>query len=112
MRHFVPDLIQDLKYTLRTIQRSPGFVAVVVVSIAIGIAANTTMFSIANAVLFGALPVREPDRLVNLANDVSGSSFSYPTYLDLRHCDGFEDVAAHFPLTPVSFNPGGAPERI
>ena len=112
MGHFVPDLIQDLKYAFRTIRWNPGFLAVVVLSVAIGVAANTTIFSIANAVLFGALPVREPDRLVNLANDQQGSSFSYPNYLDLRRCEAFEDAAAHFPLTPVSFNSGGAPERI
>ena len=112
MKHFVADLFQDLKYALRTARRSPGFLAVVVLSVGIGVAANTTIFSIANAVLFGALPVHEPDRLVNLANDQTGSSFSYPTWQDLRKCEGFEDVAAHFPLAPVSFNAGSAPERI
>jgi predicted permease len=112
MGQFVPDQLQDLKYAFRTIRRSPGFLAVVVVSIAIGVAANTTIFSIANAVLFGALPVHEPHRLVNLSNDRRGTEFSYADYLDLRQCEAFEGLAASFPLAPVSFNAGESPERI
>ncbi|MBZ5605834.1 MAG: ABC transporter permease [Acidobacteriia bacterium] len=112
MTTFVPDLMQDLRYAFRTARRSPGFLAVVTLSIGIGVAANATIFSIANAVLFGALPVHDADRLVNLANDQRGSSFSYPTYQDLRRCEAFEDLTAHFPLTPVSFSSGGSPERI
>lgn len=112
MGQIVPDLLQDLRYAFRTIRRSPGFLAVVVLSIAIGVAANTTIFSIANAVLFGSLPVRDADRLVNLSNDPRGTEFSYPDYVDLRDCTAFEGVAAHFPLAPASFNAGGTPERI
>jgi predicted permease len=112
MKHFVPDLIQDLKYALRTARRSPGFLAVVVLSVGIGVAANTTIFTIANAVLFGALPVHEPDRVVNLDNSRDGSSFSYPNYEDLRKCEAFDDIAAHFPIAPVSFNTTGTPERV
>src|SRR5579872_1490388 len=112
MSHFVPDLFQDVKYALRTIRRSPGFLAVVVLSIAIGVAANATIFSIANAVLFGALPVHEADRLVNLSNDPRGTEFSYADFEDLARCEAFEGVAASFPLAPVSFNAGGSPERI
>ncbi len=78
----------------------------VMVSIAIGIAANTTIFTMANAVLFGELPVREPGRLVNFANTETGSSYSYPNYLDLRNGlrGAFEDVAGHFVVAPVSLN--------
>jgi predicted permease len=97
-------LTQDVTYTFRTFRNSPGFVAVVVVSIAIGIAANTTIFSVANAVLFGGLPVRDADRLVNFSNDRHGSSFSLPTYGDLRESPAFEDIAAHFSFAPVSLN--------
>src|SRR5690348_11101379 len=112
MGQFVPDLLQDLKYALRTIRRSPGFLAVVVLSIAIGVAANTTIFSIANAVLFGVLPVRDPGGLVNLSNDRRGTEFSYSDYLDLQKCGAFEGVAASFPLAPVSLRGRGSPERI
>lgn len=108
MRNFAQDVI----YAVRTLRRSPGFLAVVIISIAIGIAANTTIFSFANAVLFGSLPVGEPDRLLNFANDQHGSSFSFPNYSDLRQSDAFADVAAHFPLAPASFEFGGTPERI
>ncbi|MCH7475722.1 MAG: hypothetical protein IIA27_13770 [Gemmatimonadetes bacterium] len=59
-------LIQDLRYAVRAFTRSPGFTAVVVFSIAIGIAVNTTMFSVINAVLFRGLPVERPHELVNV----------------------------------------------
>jgi hypothetical protein len=61
--------------------------AVVVISTALGIAANTTVFSIINGLLLGSLPVREPDRLVTFS---SGNYFSYPDYIAYR--DQTQDV--------------------
>ena len=59
-------LIQDLAYAARSFARSPGFTAVVVVSIALGIAANSTVYSIINSLVFAAIPVKEPNRLYTL----------------------------------------------
>ena len=57
-------LVRDVRYGIRALLRSPGFTLVAVVSLALGIGANTTIFSVANAVLYRPLPFDDPDRLV------------------------------------------------
>ncbi len=105
------NLTQDLNYAWRTLRKSPGFTGAVIFSVALGIAANTTVFSIVNAVLLGSLPVRQPDRLLNFSE---GNSFSYPDYIDYRDQakDVFEGVCANFPVVPASLGGVAEPERI
>jgi predicted permease len=105
------DMLRDILYALRTFRQSPGFAAVVVLSIAIGIGANATVFSMVNGFLFGSLPVEEPDRLVTFN---SGRTFSYPDYVDYREQGRgvFEDVAAHLLMMPASVGGRGEPERV
>ncbi len=105
-------LLQDARYAYRTLRKAPGFTAVIVISIALGIAANTTVFSIANGLLWGVLPVKDPGRLVVFSE---GDSISYPDYIDYRDQTRqvFEGgVCAHFPLVPASLGDHGEPERI
>ena len=84
--HFVETCLQDLRYALRLLRRTPGFAAVVVVSLALGIGANTAIFSAIDAVMLRMLPVKEPQDLVMLqwhaskwpekyVEDLEGSSF-------------------------------------
>jgi predicted permease len=90
----------------------PGLNLVIILSIALGIAAVTTVFSVANGLLWAVLPVRDPGRLVMFSE---GDSFSYPDYLDLRDqtADIFEDgITAHDPLIPASVGGAGSPERV
>lgn len=103
---------QDLLYAWRVLVRSPALSIVIVLSIALGIAANTTVFSVANGLLWGLLPVNDPGRLVMFSE---GRSFSYPDYLDYRDqtAEFFQDgIAAHFPIIPASVGGTGSPERI
>jgi predicted permease len=87
-------LFKDLRYGLRTLRRNPGFAAIAVLSLAMGIGANTAIFSIIEAVMLRPLPVPAPSRLVSVGdaarpNDVLNGTpllevFSYPLYVRLR----------------------------
>ncbi|MCP5116287.1 MAG: FtsX-like permease family protein, partial [bacterium] len=102
-------LFRDASYAVRGLAKNPGLVLAVVVSISVGIAANTTVFSIVNAVMFGDLPVSEPDRLVSFAGGSSLSYVDYVAYRDLTNV--FDGLSGHFPIVPVSLG-GGEAERI
>ncbi|MGA2735963.1 MAG: ABC transporter permease [Bryobacteraceae bacterium] len=102
---------QDLTFAARTLLKNPGFTAAVAVSVALAIAANSTVFGIVNGLLLGALPVPEPSRLVSLNQ---GTTFSYPDYIDYRDQTSqvFQGLTAHFPFIPANLGGSGEPERI
>ncbi len=109
-------LLQDLRYALRSLRRSPGFTAVAVLTLALGIGANTAIFSVVNTVLLRPLSYREPEQLVSLRAKLTASNsdnrLSAPEYLDLqREVSALSDVAA---IWPISINLTGSdrPERI
>jgi predicted permease len=105
-------MLRDFLYALRALRKTPGFAAIVVVSIALGIAANTTVFSMVNAAMLGALPVRDAGGLYVLS---SGRTFPLADYRDFRDQPqtGFQGMAAHFPLAPASVVVNqGTPERV
>src|SRR5437016_3091069 len=77
---------QNLTYTLRVLRKSPGFTAVAVLSLALGIGANTAIFTLINALLLRDVPVRQPECLVEVSPILLGGkiTFSYPMYRELE----------------------------
>ena len=113
----VESVVQDVRFALRTLRKSPGFTIVAVLALAIGIGGNTAIFSLVDAVRARALPYQEPERLVQLWGNVLRTTVerrgtSYPDYADWRgQSTSFEDMAAFDGITATLFT-NEEPERI
>jgi hypothetical protein len=98
---FLDNLRQDAGYGLRGIRRNPGFASIVVLTLALGIGANTAIFSVVQGVLLRPLPFAEPDRLVQLNQAARGAGqpflgFSVPDFTDFRERSrAFESLAEY-----------------
>src|SRR5262245_7472126 len=110
-------LRQDVRFALRTLRKSPGFTLVAVLALAVGIGANTAIFSLVDAVRARALPYKDPVRLVQIWGNVMRARVerrgaSYPDYLDWRaQAKSFEDMAA-FDGQSLTLAGVDEPERI
>ena len=110
-------LWQDIRFAFRTLVKSPGFTGIAVLSMALGIGANTTIFSAVNGMLLRPAPYTDPERIVALhetqrANHIDHGNLSYLDYRDLAEAKGpFQSIAA---FTGISLTLGGGeePERI
>ena len=108
------DLRQDLRYTVRTLGRTPVFTVVVVLTLGLGIGANTAIFSILNGLLLRSLPVREPDRLVHVTDSVlreTGETrvraWSYPAWEQIRQRPHLFEGATAWAFTRFNLASGG-----
>ena len=112
---FAERLIQDVRYGLRTMRRNPGFSLAVILSLALGIGANTAVFSLMDAVMLRMLPVSDPDRLVVFAHRGDGEASTgsnYPIYESLRtRSRSFQGVLAFWPL-PMKLRLGSVTSSI
>src|SRR3984885_11792563 len=110
-------LLADLRYALRLLRQAPGFTLIAICALALGIGANTAIFSTLDAVVFRALPYEDPDRVMMVFEDASAIGFSKNTpapanYFDWREQNHvFTDMAATRGRS-VSITGDGVPEQI
>ena len=116
-------VLRDVRFAFRSLSQSPGFTATAILTLALGVGANTAVFSVMNAVLLRSLPVSDPDRVVYLRTSNpprgtgtidSNETFSYSVYDLLRHqSHGLSAVIAYVPLSgsKVSVRFGPQPEE-
>jgi putative ABC transport system permease protein len=108
---------RDVRFAARGLGRSPAFTAIAVLTLALGIGANTAIFSVVNAVLLRPLAYREPERLVSVrsaldARDAKDVPSSAPEYRDYsREVPALQDIAAVWPIN-INLTGHGDPERI
>jgi predicted permease len=112
----MPTLVQELRYGLRMLAKSPGFTTLVVLTLALGIGANTTIFSWINSTLLNPIPgATDTSRMVSLTRGGTvedPGEFSYPDYRDLRDGNRSFSGLTAFAIRPVDLTGSGRPERL
>jgi predicted permease len=118
-RGFMETLVQDVRYALRQFQRRPGFTAVALISLALGIGGNSLIFGLLDGFVFHPFPYPQPDRLVAIGGTFPKLSsettyveaLSTPEYLDIRRAGSFARTVA-FDLGNRNLSGGDVPERV
>src|SRR5262244_249559 len=110
-------IIQDVRYAIRTLLKRPGFTLVVISTLALGIGANTAIFSVTDKLLLRSLAVKNPDQLV-LITSISVSphfvsnAFSYPIYSDYRNDNNVFSGLIAFERGELELSKGTTTERV
>src|SRR6476646_3470281 len=119
----LPTLWQDIRYALRLLAQNPGFSAVAVLSLALGIGANTTIFTVVNAILLNPLPVKGIARLVQIdtidsktlvtAANATKLGMSYPNFQDyVRDNQVFSELSCFVGPLPLTWSGGSEPKQV
>jgi putative ABC transport system permease protein len=110
---FMESVWQDLRYSARMLFKHPGFTIIAVLTLTLGIGANTAIFSIVNAVLLRPFPFQTPEQLVMVGEFAPGGSVSYPNFADWRDDRNvFESASAVRSNESYNFSGAGEPERL
>jgi putative ABC transport system permease protein len=114
--NFMADFLQDLRYSFRLLRNSPGITAVVVLTLALGIGANSAIFSVVNSVLLRPLPYRDSASLVWITNKLPTRAgtvvFDIDYFAWRKHCTSFADITAYSPGSEYTLTGSGEAERI
>src|SRR5215471_1518261 len=110
--HWLDDLRQDSIYAVRGLWKSPGFALTAIISVALGVGANTVVFSVLHAALFRPLPVQQPDRLLFVQRGATSAGVSFPAYRDFLERSTTIDGAVAFRVDRVGLDAGQGAERI
>lgn len=108
-------MFKDIRYALRGLRKRPGFVAIAVITLALGIGANTAIFSLVNTVVLRSLPFERPSEIVSVSvrgKKDSLSAFSYPNYKDFRDRNEVLSGLLVYRFLPLSLSRGGVNERV
>ena len=113
------EIVRDVRYAARVLAKNPVFTIIAVLTLALGIGANTAIFTLLDQILLRLLPVKQPQQLALLTmrgnhygNNWGGNAISYPMYRDFQdHNDVFSGMFCRFP-TRVSLTFGGQAERV
>src|SRR5256886_2124104 len=119
LREWIETALRDFKFALRSMRRSPGFAGVAALTLALGIGANTAIFTLLDQILLRLLPVKNPSEMVLLTmrghhygNNWGGNAISYPMYRDFQeHNEVFSGMFCRFPYH-VALTFAGQSERV
>src|SRR5215218_3997315 len=115
---FIENILRDVSYSVRVLLKNYAFTIVVILTLALGIGANTAIFSFANGILLRPLPYPQSDRLAvldetALKRGIDSMSVSYPNFLDWREQNkSFEDIGIYFGASRFSLSGAGEPIEI
>src|SRR5258708_6483366 len=114
---WLEELLHDLRYGARMLRNNPGFTLVAVLTLALGIGANTALFSVIDAVLLRPLPFHDPDRLVairavDLRDATHGGEISYPAFLDWRSRSSSFEAMSVWNTIDLTYTGGDQPESV
>jgi putative ABC transport system permease protein len=105
--------LSDLRHSLRALRQNPSFTIAAIAALAVGIAANSAIFTVVNTVILRPLPFADSDRIVSIGRPHGGGTVATPmfTFWD-RHNPGLEDLAAYLPGSSMNLNSGDRPELV
>ena len=112
---WLDSLILDLRFGMRMLRKNPGFTAIAVLTLALGIGANTAIYSVIDAVLFNPIPYPQPDRIVSAYTtwpSYPHAAFSYPNFLDLQRVTRSLGGLAAWRVDSFTLTGTGEPEQL